>query len=94
MKLESRRPSSADHFNVAPKHLLRMSGAERLHCGFFGGEPAGKMNCRDSPPLTVRHLAVREDSMEKTVAVPCDCFRNPMNVCRVEPKPDDIWHAG
>src|SRR5262245_6905093 len=83
MKLELRRAAMPDHFNVAPQHLLSVTGAKRFHRGFLCREAPGKMDGWKPSPLTVSNFAVSEDAAEKTVAESLDCRRDARNVRRV-----------
>ena len=82
-----------DHFDVAPEHLLRMPGAERLHPGFFGGEPAGEMDRGHAAPCTVRNLSLCEDAAQEPVAEPFDGGRDAVDFRGVEAEPDDVGHG-
>ena len=83
MKPELRRAAMPHHFNVAPQHLLSVTGAERFHCGFLCREAPGKMDGGKPAPLAVSNFAVGEDTVEKAVAESFDCRRDARNVRRV-----------
>ncbi len=78
-----------NHLDVAPKHALRVSGAERFHRRFFGCEPACEMNRRMMASHAVFDLAVREDPVSEAIAVPVERGGNTRNIGRVESKSDD-----
>src|SRR5262245_60546123 len=44
VEVEPRRAAAADDLDVAPKHALRVPGAERLHRGFLGCEAASEVD--------------------------------------------------
>lgn len=70
VKPQLRRTTLAYHFDVAPEHLLRVSGPQRFHRRLLGGEPAGQMDRGLAPALTVGNFAVAEAALEKAIAVP------------------------
>src|SRR5262245_44165211 len=72
VELEPRRAAAADDLDVAPEHALRVPGAERLHRGFLGCEPASEVNLRLAAPQAVRRFVLGEDTMDEAVAVALD----------------------
>jgi len=82
----------ANDFDVAPKHSLRVTGAERFHGCFIGGKPSREMNRRVVTSHAVGDFRVSEDTVGEPFAVPFDCCSDARDVCRVEAKSDDV-HA-
>src|SRR5262245_36859292 len=94
VKLQLRWSSASYHLNVDPKHLLSMTGSERLHRRFLRREPAGKMDGRESAALTIGDFAVGENSTEKTVTKTFDCRFDAGDVRGIEAKANDVRHEG
>jgi YfiH family protein len=69
-----------------------VTGSKSLHRRFLGGKTTGEMNGGDTPRGTVGDLTVGEDAVQESLAVPLDGVGNPVDVSRVEPEADDIWH--
>ena len=91
MKLQLRRTAWRAHdFNVAPQHALRVTGAERLHCGFFCREPAREMGCRVPPPRRVRDLPLGEYAAEEPIAVPRDGRFDPIDFGCIHAETDNV----
>ena len=93
MKQQLRRSSAADDLDIAPQHLLGVTGAERFHRGFLCGEAAGKMDRRMPPALAIRNLAFGENAVEEPLAVPFDGRGDARYVGGVEAKADDVRHS-
>ena len=92
MQEELRGTAPAHDLDVAPQHALRVSGAERFHRCFLGGESAGKMNRGNAPTPAVSDLALGENAVNESIAVALDGLRNAIDVGRVDSQPDDIRH--
>lgn len=92
VQVELRRAAAAHDFDVAPQHALRVSGAERLHRRFLGGEAAGKMDRRNAAAPAVGDFAVGENAVNEPIAVSLDRLRNAIDVGRIESQPDDVRH--
>lgn len=69
-----------------------MAGAQRFHPGFLGGEPAGKMNCGNTPRSAVRDFGLGEHAAQEAFAVALDDVGDPIDVRRVEADADDGRH--
>ena len=93
VKQQLRRSSAPYHFDAAPQDLLSMSGAERLHCRFLGGEARRQMNGGHAAAVAVGPLAVGEDAMEKAITVLLDDGSNPAYVGRIHADADYLGHS-
>lgn len=93
VKTQVRRATVADDLDIAPQHALRVTGPERFHGRLFRREAAREMNRGYAPMRAVRNLAGREDPLQKAVAIPCDRRLDAVDIGRIEPEPDDIWHS-
>ena len=74
MEAQRGGPSVADDLDVVPQSL-GVTGAERLHRRFLGGEPAGQVRGGVAVPGTIGNLAVGEDPPQEAVAVARDRCR-------------------
>lgn len=92
VELQLRRTGAADNFNVAPEHILRVAGTERLHSRFFGRESSSKVNGWRPAAVAIRNLAVREHAPEEAIAVSLDGVGNAVDVGGVDSKADDVGH--
>ena len=90
VQLQLGRAAVAHDFHVAPQHAVRMTGAERFHRRFLGGETAGEMDCRKVAPRAVRDLSGRENAGQKTVAVSLDRCGDALDVGGIEAEADDV----
>ena len=79
----------AHDFNVPPQHTLRAAGAERLHRGFLGGEPAGKVNRRMTPAHAIGDFAAGKNTLSESIAVPLEGRDDTRNFGGIESKADD-----
>src|SRR5260221_3553911 len=86
---ELRGTAVPEHLDVLPEHAPRVTGAERLHGGFLGGEPGGQARDWVAVARTIRNLAVREHAAQKAVAVPLEHVAYARDVRRVEAQPQD-----
>ena len=93
VKLQLRRSAAPYHFDVAPEHLLSVTGAERFHRRFLCREAPGKMDRRVPPALAIGDFAVGEDAAEETVSVTFDCCRDARDIGGIEAKANDVRHS-
>ncbi len=93
VEFELRRAVSTHNFDVAPPHLLRVPGAERLHCRFLRGEASGKMNSRLAATPVVRNLPIREDPLDEAFAVAFNRADDAGDVRGIDAEADDGGHA-
>ena len=93
MKPQDRWAILANHLDVSPADAVTVARAERLHCGFLGGEAPREMDGRGMSSPAVRDLLVREHSVEEPFAMPLDDVGNATDIRGVEPEPDDLRHA-
>src|SRR4029078_492801 len=93
VKLQLRRSAAPYDLDVAPEHLLRVTGAERFHRRFLCREAPGKMDRRVPPALAVGDLAVGEDAADETLSVTFDCCRDARDIRRIEAKANDVRHS-
>jgi len=90
VQLQLRRTAGpADDFDVAPQDILRAAGAERLHRGFLGREPAGKVDRRMTPAHAVGDFAARKNTLSESIAIPLEGRDDTRNFCGIESKADD-----
>ena len=87
-----RRTSPAEHLDISPQHATRMARSERLHRGFFRGEPSGKARNRIALARTIGNLLVGEDAPEKAFTMTREDLANARDVGGVETEADDA-HA-
>jgi YfiH family protein len=92
VELETRRAAAPHHFDAAPQHILRVSGAEGLHRRFLRREASGKMNGWVPSLHAVRDFAVREDPLNEPLAVALDGGGNSRNVRSVNAESNDCRH--
>lgn len=93
VKLQLRWTASADYFEVAPEHLLRVSRAEGLHAGFLGGKSSREVDRRRSPTGAVCDFTVGEDAAHESFAVSVEELGDARNLGDVEAKTDDVRHV-
>src|SRR5580765_905565 len=92
MKLQLRRSAAPDDLDVAPEHLLRVTGAERFHRGFLCREAPRKMVRRIAPALAIGDFAVCEDAVQETISVSFDCRGDARDIRGIEAKANDVRH--
>ena len=93
VKLQSGRPAKAHDFDIAPQDAVRVSGAERLHRGFFRGEAAGKVDGGYAPLCAIGDLFAGENSTQKPIAVLLDNLGDAFDVGGVDSDSDDPGHG-
>src|SRR6185295_19081799 len=93
MELQLRGAAVPDDFDVAPQHLLGVTGAERLHGRFLRGKPAGEVNGRLAPRRAVRDFAVGENTARKPVAIAIERPRDTIDFRDVDAETDDVGHG-
>ena len=92
VKQQLRRASTPNYLDIAPQHLLSVTGAERFHRRFLCGKSPGKMDRGNSAALTVGNLTVGEDAVEEAIAVPVDGRCDPRDIGSIETKANDGRH--
>ena len=92
VKLQLRRTAAADDLDIAPEHLLRMTGPKRFHRRFLGSKSAREVDLRFAPPQAIRNLAVGEDAAQKAVAISLDGRGNARDIGGIESQSDDGRH--
>lgn len=85
-----RRAGRAHHLDVAPEHALGVPGAKRFHRRFFRGETAGEMGCGIPATRRVGDFPLREDALQKAIAIPADGGGDPINFGGIQPDADNI----
>ena len=93
VEFELRRAVSTHDFDVAPPHLLRVSGAERRDRRFLRGEASGKMNSRLATALALRDLPRREDPLDETFALAPTHADDAGDVRGIDAEADDGGYA-
>lgn len=63
-----------EDLDFVPLHLGAKACPKRLHNGFFGGEPAGKMRNGILVLITVILFLLRKEAVEEVQAVPFNAF--------------------
>lgn len=92
MQPKERRSAVPYDFDVPPEHFLRVSGAERFHGRFLGGEAAREMDVRVVAPLAVGDFSVGEHATHEPIAPALDHGLYAADVRGVETETDDIGH--
>jgi hypothetical protein len=92
VQLQLRGAAAAHDFDITPQDSLGVAGAERLHRGFLRGKPPREMNGGHPPAHGVVDLAVGEDAAQEALAVALDRIGDTVDVGRVDPEADDVWH--
>src|SRR5262245_18587152 len=82
-----------DDTHIAPEHAAPESGAERLRTGFLGGKTLCVGFSRLRPALRSGPLGRRENTIEKTIAMPLNYFCDPPRIDDVGTNPDDHARA-
>ena len=90
VKLQLRGAAVPHHFDVAPEHAARVSGAERLHRRFLCRESAGKMNGRHPAARAVDDLAVGEHASHEPLAVPRERLGDAVDIRDVQAESDEV----
>ena len=93
VELELRRTAAAHDLDVPPQHLLRVSRAERLHAGFLGREPSGKVDRGHAAAIAIGNFPVGEDAAQKPLAVALDRGGDAIDFRGVKTEPDDVRHV-
>lgn len=89
VEFELRRAVRTHDFDVAPPHLLSVSGAERLYRRFLRGEGSGKMNSRLATALAVHDLPLRDGTLDETFAVAFNRADDAGDVRGIDAEADD-----
>src|SRR5262245_1948709 len=78
-----------DDAHVTPEHAAAESCAERLGTGFLGGKTFGIGFNRLRPALSFGPLGRRKNTIDETIAMPLNYFRNSPHIDDVGAKPND-----
>jgi hypothetical protein len=90
---QARWTAVTNDLDVAPQDAIRVASAERLHRGFLRGKPAREMDRRKAASLAIVDFPRRKNAADKTIAIPLDGRGDAVDVGRIDPKSDDVWHS-